>query len=69
MPPKKKAPAKVIEAEEGSADPSPMKIETDKKAFSWSWNKNSSIIYGDGGTNPSTKIAAFDMVKKSVIFF
>lgn len=61
MPPRKK---KDLEVEK----PAPTENQLNKpdtnsngNGYNWIWNKSSTLIYGDSGTTPNSKILSFDM--------
>ncbi len=57
MPPKKK---KALETETSATEPT-FDQKTNLSGYNWVWNKNSTLIYGDSGTKPNSKIVSFDM--------
>ena len=64
MPPKKKQIIE-IEIEEEKTTQNSVKLKEKKKTnnsnFDWIWNKQNTLIYGDSGAKPSTKILAMDL--------
>jgi len=66
MPPKKKRELEVtndkIESSNGSKTiDAPTNNKVGTSGHNWKWNKTSTLIYGDCGTKPNSKIVGFDM--------